>query len=532
MEENYKSRTADLDGRLKKGCPKGSMPSVHDKEEYQKWLASGSKGWQALMKVKQDIIAEESALRHDMLFQFYDNHFQTIGEEPEAILASGIFEVDNYIRTQLNAYDKRINTGRDERGRDIVSFMGTDIRATKDGYYFLDRAETERRLHFAVVSRHLRKLLASDDEAAHMAYDKLEKHIQKALAENPRISDTQGELYGSVHIGASAMAVRATQSALTHDKISTLLFSKDSDPDKTLMRIPGRDESLYPVSLDTKKENMAAVLVSDVAVDYSEAQGQEIELSLPAKARLVHDAVVAQWHAGNTVLSYEMIYRAMTGKTAAYSIKIPDTIIRLIDDGLRVLRGKLIKIEYKNTVRGQEHIFQEEGYILAFDKRTEIINGQVISKAIRILGEPMLLKWARYNSFQIDVRDITLLDVPGLNSTSDNLILKMYLYRAVVQMRRQYDRQAERLKKKDPPKELENKDRSIRLDTLYTEVFSLDYSQSTRKQRHDIKAQIDKCLTYWQTRGLFDHYEYRKDKLNDNCIYAIYISFVSRGGLQ
>ena len=278
-------------------------------------------------------------------------------------------------------------------------------------------------------------------------------------------------------------------------------------------------EALYDVRLDRKGKVFVRA-----AIDYSEILSKGTLLKIPELNQRdynVHDAIITQLCAGNRAMSYDMIYRAMTGKVTG-KITVPDDARRIIDEALDKFRGTF-KLEYTYIEDGKEMVESYDEPLVTFRRlvKKEKINGKVINGGIALSDDtkldPPLLKWARFNGNEIDTRDITLLDVPGLNNGDESFTIKMSLYRRVISMRNSFER------KYHSKKELPNNLRSIRYDYIYSMIGLEDPDKNKRRL---VKDKIDRCMSYWKSKGLIADYRHKKDKNAGNAYYAVEVSFL------
>lgn len=278
--------------------------------------------------------------------------------------------------------------------------------------------------------------------------------------------------------------------------------------------------TLYDVRLDSKdKVNVR------VGIDYDEllSTGKIAELpELNQRDYSVHDAIITQLCAGNRVMTYDMIYRAMTGKVTG-KVTVPDDAKKIIDEALEKFRGTF-KLEYSYIDEdGKEMVESYDEPLVTFRRlvKKEKINGKVVTGGIALSDDtkldPPLLKWARFNGNEIDTRDITLLDVPSLNNGDESFTIKMCLYRRLISMRNSFER------KYHSKKELPANQRSIRYDYVYETLGIVDPNVDKRKL---IKNKIDRCMGYWKEKGLIASYRHKKDKAAGNSYYAVEVSFM------
>ena len=522
IEESYQKLITQADERERKLRPEAPPPK--DPEDFAKWLESGSQEWRKAREKRLELMKSYNESMTDYINSVYDEHFKRVSGSTESILQSAYEEIDAYIEDAYSKYAKILKTGRDEQGRKIKQFQDRAVRAIEDGESFLlDSEEIIKDLSF-VVSRHL-EALKKDKKSSKLIND----YIIKAVADSQYTTTDEGELFGVVKVlphttplhetteEGDTLVTRPKDYVTTVDRVTKQLFSNelvkplDSDPD-----------ALYDVRLDAKGKVFARV-----AIDYKEllSKGNLVELpELNDKDYNVHDAIITLLCAGNRVMSYDMIYRAMTGKVTG-KITVPDEAKKTIDESLDKFAGRF-KLEYEYVdENGKKMIRSFDEPLVTFQrlKDNEKINGKVVKGGIRLADdvkfEPPLLKWARLNNNEIDTRDITLLDVPRLNNGDESLSIKMCLYRRLIEMRNIFERT------KGSRYELVEKQRTIRYDYVYK---ALGLSDPDANKRRLVKDKIDRCMKHWKDKGLIADYEHKRDKKNGNNFYAILVSFLPK----
>ena len=313
---------------------------------------------------------------------------------------------------------------------------------------------------------------------------------------------------------SSEMVTRPSHYVTTVDRVTNKLF------DNELTRpLDDKEAKLWCVPLDGKK----CTAVARAAIDYKNLIESGAISKLPTltpKHYILHDAIITLILAGNRKMTYAMIYRAMTGKIQG-SVSVPEDMISFIDEAL-VIFGSRVQIQFSGTSPDGSRIeidFDEP--LITYNRGMAKINGKIIEKAIMIPEDPRfdppLLKWARANGNEIDTRDITLLDVPGINNGDESLVIKMCLYRRIIKMRNMFERA------KKSRFELPENQRTIRYDYIYEE---LELKSPNANKRRLLKAKVDKCLRYWKERNFISDYRHKKDKSKGNSYYAVLVSFM------
>lgn len=516
IEESYQRLIKECEDRIAELRPDGyddqGLPNVEPKD-FEKWLAAGSDEWREERKKRLELVQKSTETIRAYFESVYDAHFKKIAGDPDAIEKDAIEEIDDYIPRMYKYYSSEFNVG----------FSAFDVRATEDGF-LLDTDETVKALTRLLTHRHFKALKKDKKRTA-----RINEYLVKVVDESALTSSTAGELGGRVTkipkpvkhetTEKQIVAVRPKDYLTTVDRITKQIFSNE------LIRPTDADpEAFYDVRLDDKGKVFARV-----AIDYKELLGKGTLLALPElneKDYNVHDAILTLINAGNRVMSYDMIYRAMTGKVSG-KITVPDEARKTIDEALEKFRGTF-QLEYEFTNKDGETVVRSYDEPLVTFQRIKDrlkINGKIIAGGIRLSDDtkldPPLLRWARENGNEIDTRDITLLDVPRLNNGDESFTLKMCLYRRLISMRNTFER------KKGGKYELADKNRTIRYDYVYA-ALGLNADDLTKDKRHDIKDKIDRCMKYWASKGLISGYEHKKDKSAGNQYYAVMVSFMPK----
>lgn len=254
-----------------------------------------------------------------------------------------------------------------------------------------------------------------------------------------------------------------------------------------------KDYSGHAVKLGKGKKGKAINAI--VAVNYNHVfatMGYDKDFPvLNASGKIIHRAVVSCWCAGNTVITYKMIARALTGKIDDDDYDIPEDIFKMIQDGLDQLRGLLV-------IMNDSPKFQRKRPILDFDQLDGenirvIMNGKEIDVdkvgVIEVLKEPILLEWAKVNGNEIDTRDITLQDVPGLYNNRESILLKNCLYERIIAMNSEYKRTGK------------VKQRQININSIFDYIAQGDKDLKEKlkdpNKKYDILDKAEKILAYW-----------------------------------
>ena len=445
----YSKLIKDVEAQIAELAPETPRPD--DVNLFDEWLNSGSQEWRDAREKRSELIRAQAEARSEYLRSVYKTHFDAIASDPDEIVKSALEEIDNDIVETYKSYEKERTTGVSVYGKAMTSFSAFNVRATDNGL-LLDADETIERLLSLVVSLHLQALKDDPERTA-----LINEYIVKAVTESPYTSSTIGILGGKVEVDKHELATRPTKYVTTVDRVSQTFFSN-----KLTLPLDADEDTLHGVRLD----RYGKVIVR-VAIDYKELLSKGTLVKIPElneKDYSVHDAIITLLHAGNRVMTYDMIYRAMTGKVSG-KIEVPDDAKNDIESALKKFKGRFIlEYTYKDE-SGNELTQMYDEPVVTFQHARKRINGKLVDGAIAIPSDtdydPPLLRWARFNGNEIDTRDITLLDVPRLNNGDESFTIKMCLYRRIYSMRNTF----ERIKKSRY--ELAENLRTIRYDFVY-----------------------------------------------------------------
>ena len=469
------------------------------------WYLAGSKEWYAAREEYFKLEEELQKSRVAIAEKARKRYFDSLGKDPEAIYQDACKQIRQLIERAYFYYEDKQYGG--------AWFSAVDVRARKDGSFSLDPEETRKRI-VEDLALYFDALSAVDGYK-----DRLNEFLKQALLTSPYVS-SEGVLFGRVRgkkkpqKSDDVLAKRPTDYVTTVDRITKKVFSN-----ALVKPLDVSDEALFPVRLDGKGK-----VIARVAIDYKDLLSKGKIISLPElteKDYSVHDAIITLLAAGNRVMSYDMIYRAMIGKTTG-KVEVPESAKKAIDDALRKFKGKFV-LEYDHIDADGNEVHDEYNEpLVTFQQATRKINGKLVAGVVVIPDDtkfdPPLLRWAQSNGNEIDTRDITLLDVPKLNNGDESFAVKMCLYRRIITMSNYF----ERVKK--GRSELDERERTIRFDYIY-EALGLSLDTLTRDKKHDIKDKVDKCLKYWKERGFITGYEHKKE---GNAIYAVLLYFMPR----
>ena len=477
--------------------------------QWDNWYNSGSQKWKEARERYERLQKEYSEALTAFFKKVEDRQFNALGGDLTKILEDARSQVDRIIPNKYQYYEKMREGG---------SFRARDVRLQADKSFRLDTTETRVSIRQA-LRRHY-EALAEDPSLV----KKLDQYIEAALKMSTFVSD-DGELFGEVPVqhetteeSSEYLVIRPTKYMTTVDRVSKLAFDNkltkpvDTDP-----------EALWEVSLEPRKSKNE--VIARVAIDYAELlkSGDLSELpEFTSDDYSVLDAIISLRNAGNYAFTKTMLYRVITGKVKG-NLEVPPDMSEIIDNALGKFKG-IFNLEYTKTDKnGNELTLRLKEPIVTYIIGNGYINGKYVDELIITPRDeaftPPFEKWARFNGNEIDTRDITLLDVPGLNNGKESRDIKMCLYRRLISMRNTF----ERVKKSKY--ELADNQRTIRYDYVYD---AIGVSDPDKNKRRLLKDKIDRCMKYWQKKGLIAGYEHKKDKSSGNQYYAVMVSFLEK----
>ena len=511
--------------------PDAPTPPYGDAKEeeiakiYYEWMKAGSKEWRQAFNEERVIYFELGTVRNKVLQEADEKLLKRISKSQAATVRElkrqvGIFLQSDYLYNKDGAPDfDHIRRELKDLFYKPMQTLDTDNQVEIENFIDLETGKLPPRVedHKAAyrLSCGITNPIKGTDSGAYLNIKR-----GKETYKEPIPCDYSVYYFVPVQLEDETterdhIVTRPKDYVTTVDRPTQKLFEN-----RLTKPVNAGVDSLYAVRLDGKdKVNVR------VGIDYNEllSMGKILELpELNQRDYSVHDAIITQLCAGNRVMSYDMIYRAMTGKVNG-KITVPDDAKKIIDEALEKFRGTF-KLEYSYIDDdGKEMVESYDEPLVTFRRlvKKEKINGKVVTGGIALSDDtkldPPLLKWARFNGNEIDTRDITLLDVPSLNNGDESFTIKMCLYRRLISMRNSFER------KYHSKKELPANQRSIRYDYVYEALGIVDPNVDKRKL---IKNKIDRCMGYWKDKGLITGYRHKKDKAAGNTYYAVEVSFM------
>ena len=492
---DYETMTKYHESKAYKAWYAKVEPLTKEKERIvDEWYLAGSKEWYeartAYFKLEEELAEARKQIRQ----KAEDRYFASLGSDLENIYRDACSQAVKIIEARYCYY-------LDSLTEEYYSFSAYDIRVQEDGSFLLDRDETLKTVN-ETVERHIAALKAEP-----MYLVRLADYINRTLDNSPYVT-SEGILRGNAKRVEKKVAVRPSKHVTTLTKVNDLAFKS-----KLMRPLDAERDSFFDVSL-----NEDGNVIAHVAIDYAELVESGVFTQIPkltGEDLDVHDAIITLWYFGNRTMTYDMIYRAMTGKMTG-KICVSDEIYEQIDRALRKFGGR-VTMQFHKADGKDRYDFEADEPIIFFRRCSLTVNGKRVERAIEVVYEPVFLRWGKANRNEIDTRDIKLLDVPKLNNGKESAAIRRILLNRIVKMRREFE-----VVKKGKA-ELPLNRRRIRYDYLYGELGLDDPDKDKRKL---IKQKVDRILDYWTEKDLIAGYEHVRD--SSRAFYAIDLSFLRR----
>lgn len=510
LEQGYKRLLAEVEAQIEKLKPETEPPE--DIEERLAWIKSGSPEWREARAKKVEIYNSHVESRSDLIEKIYDEHFQEIAKDQDAIVQDAKEAIDYYLEIAYETYQK-VESGQETADNALPYSLG--VQATATGL----RLNAEKTLSniSITISRHIKKL---KDDSVRTAL--INSYISQKIASSPYMGEI-GDALKDYQLKLETTeegykAYRPKNFVASVGRVQKLAFSGQ------LMRpLEADEDQLFDVCLQPKKSKKE--VIARVAIDYREMlkSGAITEIPELNDGDLnAHDAILSLINAGNYAFTITMIYRVMIGKPNDRNA-VPKEMKDIIEAALLKFKAT-VDIVYSEVDRaGNRCDIKLHEPILTYIRGSGYINNTYVDDIIIVPEDerftPPFLKWAKANNNELDTRDIKLLNVPRLYNGKESMTIKMTLYRRIIQMRNTFER------KKGGKYELSENQRIIRYDYIYKKL-GLDESNISKDKRHDIKDKIDRCMKYWASEKIIAGYEHLRD--NDRTFYAVRVSFLER----
>ena len=456
------------------------------------WEDAGSDEWKAARSERNRIDREIVEKRSRHYWKAEERYVASLGNDYEKIYQDAIKQIIPLIESIYGDYEKRLST-------EALELSAYDVRLKADGSFVLDREETRKNV-LKVLDCYLRAL--DEDHVRRFGL-----YLDTLLEYSPYVSD--GALWGyvksdSLKIGRNKVkkSVRATT------RVQGQIFkNKFTFPDEETGILP---EASY---LDRWRTLSAAV-----SVDFNALVESGIFEKIPKLTGFdedVYNAICSNWYAGNKRITYDMIYRAMTGKING-RICVTEDFYAAVDAALNKFRA-VTKLSFAGEDKdGNTREFSADEPLVQFKRGRYSLNGIVTDRLIELTSEPVLLSWGWFNHGEVSTRDITLLDVPKLNNGEESATIRRILLGRVDKMRHLFD-------KTGGKKEVPANYRRIRYDFIYDE---LGISDPNKTKRNLVKEKVDRILEYWTSKGFISGYEHVRD--SKSSYYAVDIFFLRK----
>lgn len=457
------------------------------------WQAAGSEEWREAKAERSRLTIRHNNETAEFFFKAEERYVKSLGNDYEKIYQDAVKQIYPLIEEIYGRYETKLLT-------DALEFRARDVRLQDNGSFILDLEETRKNI-LKILWRYVDALQGSK-EYLDRFYTQLD-----ALLSLCSYVGNDGALWGrvksdSLKAGANKVKKYAKPITRVQRKIFenvTTLAEGDLDP--------------WDVMLDRKRTISAAV-----AVDYSALVESGLFTTIPKLTGFdedVYNALCTHWYAGNKRLSYDMIYRAMTGKVDG-KVTISDDYYAQIDRALNKFRAPTVLEYSEEDDDGNVREFSADEPLVQFKRGKIKINGNVAARAIEITSEPVLFSWGLFNHNEISTRDIKLLDVPRLNNGEESATIRRVLYARVDKMRHIFEKNG---KKKEVAANL----RRIRYDYIYD---ALELKAPDKAKRNLIKDKIDRILEYWTSKDFISGYEHVRD--SSRAFFAVDVFFMSK----
>lgn len=268
----------------------------------------------------------------------------------------------------------------------------------------------------------------------------------------------------------------------SNDFISQIIFDaayKNGKPMELQSNEPRR------VIVGHKNKKPVTTLVS---INYDALEDVKGEKKLLPEDREVHDAALSNYLAGNEVMTYGMIFNAMTGKNKD-TADLTEEQFRLIDNSITKLLYTPLKLNNKD--QAEKYGYSEmpyDGAIIQGERVKAKINGHQAEAVLRINRIPVLYQFADNAGGQIVRIPSALLDTP-ISKNRESIILQGYLFRRISAIK---------------AGSLTNK---ILYETIYRNIKAdAETPAALRKKKAKIRGKIKKILDFWTERDFISGY--------------------------
>jgi len=468
---------------------------------------------------QKEVVEEMAAKMHDLYEDIADEHFQVICDQGiDAIMESAFREVDHTIDRVYKTYLDLYNRRDDEN---ILRMFLASATLTDSG--FLLNAQHLTNTCEIDVMRHINEVGSTGDYR-----QRIFDYIDSAIARCPFVAQSDDD---------TVITATIPEKNADNDYRSTYLASRttilDLFSDELFLDSGRFSTGLVP--LDISRHSSKLPVNMHGAINFSDAMKEALRQGidkftsgLTDDDKLVHEALISHYVVGNFAVSDSMIYRAITGTTAD-DITVPDEWKRIIREALVKFKAT-VSIRYQHTDKsGNVKSIELDKPMITYMRGRAYLNNVLMDDLIIMSSErrfmPPLLEWAIFNGNELDTRDITLLNIPGLNFTKQNRTLERALYDRLIRMSNETRRRNSG--------EIPLNRRTIRLDYLYSFIGydggddSKALDTKDKNKRRNVKDQVTKCLKHWEKKGLITGYQYIKE--GKRGYTKIIFTFTSKG---
>ena len=255
------------------------------------------------------------------------------------------------------------------------------------------------------------------------------------------------------------------------------------------------EKGMLPVVTKAAKGKQKEVITS-VSISFNQEELKKSGIDIPSLGRLnafdkeILTACISLYNAGNKIFSCDMLFRQLGGGE-----KLREKMRAAIYNSLRKMRIMTIRIFANNEVDkglNKKRIF--EGALLPnsilYDEIT-YLNGKEVKDCIKILDNSPLYEYGQAKG-QIGNFPRELIEIPSINSTPENIVLKMYIARRIVDM---WNRKS-------------NASNFILYDTIFNYLeIEAENATTLKIKKSRIRATVRKILEVWKERGYIEDFE-------------------------
>ena len=243
----------------------------------------------------------------------------------------------------------------------------------------------------------------------------------------------------------------------------------------------------------TKKETAGRVLVNMAkqgtkkkiplyySINFDELEDVQISKELTATDKRVYIAMSALYNAGNEVMTITQIHHAMGNAGLPSKAQIDR-----INESVTKMSGARIHVDNQAEADAYNYkAFPYDGSLLPMERRSAIVNGQIVDAAIHLFREPPLMSFAKERG-QVTAFKASLLQSP-ISKTEANLKLEDYLITRISRSKGTC---------------------KILLATLYEKA-----GITTKKQKQRVPEKIEKYLQTYMKEGTITGYKIGKEEV-------------------